>query len=354
MNELQLKPKTECRWDLVSLGEVLLRFCPGGARIHEARDFRVFDGGGEYNVARNLAKVFRQRTAIVTALADNALGRLAENLVCAGGVDASEIIWREADGTGEKTRNGIYFIERGFGLRSPASCFDRANTAVSQLVKGEIDWHAIFAEKKTRWFHTGGVFAGLSKTSPEVALEAMQIARKNQTIVSYDLNYRDSLWRNRGGREAANELNGELLKSTDVAFGVFDFDAKPASYTDEKFRRAAEKMLADFPNLKIVVSTLRQVYSANRHDLTAVCFDGNRIYQAREYKNVEVFDRVGSGDGFAGGFIYGLLDGKDLQFAADCGTALGVLTMTAAGDNSSAQLSEVEDLINGTGAGVKR
>ena len=347
---LNIKSESECVRDAVGLGEVLLRFDSGDERIHNSQNFRVFDGGGEYNVIRNLAKTFRQRTAIVTALADNALGRLAENLVQAGGVDASEIVWREAD----DSRNGIYFIERGFGSRAPASCFDRKNTAVSGLAKGEINWREIFAEKGSRWFHTGGVFVGLSETTPQVALEAMQSARENRTVISYDLNYRDSLWRTRGGRGAANELNAEFLKYADVAFGVFDFDSKPANYSDDNFRRAAEKMLADFPNLKIVVSTLREVHSASRHDLSAVCFDGKNIYKSCEYNNVEVFDRVGSGDGFAGGFIYGLLDGKDTQFAVDCGAALGVLAMTTAGDNSSARLAEVEDLMGGKGAGVNR
>ncbi len=196
-----LNNKKDCRWDLVSLGEVLLRFDPENERIHAARSFRVFDGGAEYNVARNLAKVFRQKTAIITALADNALGRLAEDFILQGGVDASEIRWREHDGRGANTRNGIYFIERGFGLRPPNSCFDRANTAVSQLKAGDVDWRQIFAEKGARWFHTGGVFTVLSETTAETANEAILIAKERGVIISYDLNYRDSLWKTRGGKE---------------------------------------------------------------------------------------------------------------------------------------------------------
>ncbi|HEX8194815.1 MAG TPA: sugar kinase [Pyrinomonadaceae bacterium] len=351
MSELIIKSKTECRWDSVSLGEVLLRFDSGDERIQTAREFRVWDGGGEYNVARGLSKVFRQKTAIVTALTDNALGRLAEDLIWQAGVDSSEILWRPATG-GE--RNGIYFIERGFGLRAPASCFDRSGTAVSKLEKGEINWSAIFGEQGSRWFHTGGVFVGLSETTPDVAAEAMQAARSAGTLVSYDLNYRDSLWRERGGREAANDLNKKLLQMADVAFGVFDFDSKLSNYSENAFRQLAERMLAEFPNLKAVVSTLREVHTASRHDFSAVCFFENQIFKARDYKNTDVLDRVGSGDAFAAGFIYGLLSGKGTQYAVECGAAHGVLAMTTPGDNSMATLPEIERLMQGAAAQVNR
>ena len=354
MNSLIIKPKADCRWDFVSLGEVLLRFDPIDERIHNARNFRVFDGGAEYNVARNLAKVFKQNTVIVTALADNALGRLAEDFILQGGVEASEILWRTRDGKGENTRNGLYFVERGFGLRPASSCFDRAHTAVSQLRTGDIDWRKIFAEKRARWFHTGGVFTGLSDTTPDTAKEAMQAARENGVIVSYDLNYRDSLWQTRGGLEAANQLNRELLPYADVVFGAFDFDSKISSYDENVFRGAAEKMMSDFPNLKVVASTLREVYSASLHDLSAVCYLDNQIYKAEDYKNVEVFDRIGSGDAFASGFIYGFLAGKDIKYSLQCGTALGALVMTTPGDNSTATLREAESLISGGSAVIQR
>lgn len=351
MNYLSDRLLENCRWDLVSLGEVLLRFDPENERIHTARSFRVFDGGAEYNVARNLTKVFRQKTAIITALADNALGRLAEDFVFQAGVDASEIVWRSG---GADTRNGIYFIERGFGLRAPASCFDRANTAVSQLKTGEINWHEIFNQNGTRWFHTGGVFVGLSETTPDVAREAMIEARKNGAIVSFDLNYRDSLWKNKGGREAANAVNRELFPFADVVFGAMDFDARLSQFDAEKFRQAAEKMLSEFADLKIICSTLREVHSASRHDLSAVCFTNGEVFKAKNYQDIDVLDRVGSGDAFASGLIYGLLAKKDFQYAVECGAAHACLAMTAPGDNSAATLAEIENLMRGAGGNVNR
>lgn len=312
--------------------------------------FRVFDGGAEYNVARGLAKVFMQKTVIVTALADNALGRLAEDFIRQAGVDTSEIAWCES----AETRNGIYFIEQGFGLRGPASYFDRAFTAVSQLKKGEINWEEIYKRNGTRWFHTSGVFAGLSDTTPKVAKEAMQAARANGAIVSYDLNYRDSLWKNKGARDAANAVNRELLPFADVVFGVLDFDPRLSVFDAEEFRQGAERMLGEFANLKIIASTLREVHSASRHDLSAVCFADNEIFKAKNYKNIDVLDRVGSGDSFASGLIFGLLTEKGFQYSVECGAAHACLAMTSPGDNSSATLTEITNLMSGGAGDVNR
>jgi 2-dehydro-3-deoxygluconokinase len=341
---LNIKPKNECRWDFVALGEVMLRFDPGDDRLHNARTFRVWEGGGEYNVARSLSKVFRLDAAIVTALADNQIGRLAEDLMWQGGVDTSAILWRETDGISRKVRNGMYFIERGFGLRQPVGCSDRGNTAVSQLNAGEIDWQKIFKESGARWFHTGGIFAGLSGTTPDVAREAMRAAKESGAIVSYDLNYRASLWADRGGRDAANALNDELLPLTDVVFGVENFSASFANYAEEDFRRAAEAVKSKFPELEVIATTLRDVKSASRHELSAVCHAGNKVYKANDFADLDVLDRVGSGDAFAAGLIYGLLANKDMQFAIDCGAANSALTLTTPGDGSSATLAEVENL----------
>lgn len=352
MSDLKILPKSETSLDIISLGEILLRFDPGDERIQHARNFRVWDGGGEYNVAKNLSVVFGQRTSIATALTDNALGRLAENLARAGNVDTSQILWRE--NAEERTRNGLYFIERGFGLRNPSSNFDRDFTAISKVKPSDFDFEKLFGATKTRWFHTGGIFAGLSDSTFETALEAMQTARKNGAIVSYDLNYRDSLWKHRGGMEKANELNKKLLKHADVVFGLPDFKANFSSLDQSEFQIAAENLRGEFPNLKYVVSTFREIKSANLHNLTAVCFDTQNVYKATDYLNVDVFDRVGSGDAFAAGFIYGLLVEKDAQYAVECGTAHACLIMTTPGDNSTAKLSEVENLMSGQAHRVER
>src|SRR5436853_3716510 len=195
MAELTIKPKQQGMWDMVALGEVRLRRDPGDVRIATAREFRAWEGGGEYNVARGLKRCFGLDTAIVTALADNPVGRLVEDLMFQGGVGQKYVRWVPFDGVGRAVRNGVNFTERGFGVRAALGCSDRGHTAVSQLKPGDIDWDDIFGRQGARWFHTGGIFCALSGSTPEVALEAVQAARKHGVIVSYDLNYRDSLWK---------------------------------------------------------------------------------------------------------------------------------------------------------------
>jgi len=354
MKEYIVKFKDNYRWDLLGLGEVLLRFDPGNEALHRARNFRVWDGGGEYNVAKNLSSVFGRATAIKTALTDNALGRLAEDFVRQSGIDTSQIIWRGEE-EADETRNGIYFIGQGFGLRPPSSCFDRKYTAIAGLKTGEIDWGEIFsAQGGARWFHTGGVFAGLSDATNDVAFEAMSAARASGSVVSYDLNYRDSLWKKRGGRAAANLLNRRLLEQTDVVFGIPDYSPPFADFDEAEFRAAAEKLSDAFPNLKIIAVTLREIHSASCHNLRAACFAGGEIFLSREYRRVEVLDRVGSGDAFASGLIHGILSEKDMQFALDCGAACAVLAMTTPGDNLTTTAAEIERLIRSSDATVIR
>lgn len=203
---LKTRPKSECRWDIVSLGEVMLRLDPGDGRIHTTRTFQAWEGGGEYNVARGLRRCFGLDAAIVTALADNPVGRLVQDLMYQGGVDQTFVKWAKFDGVGRDVRNGLNFTERGFGVRGAVGCSDRGNTAVSQLKPGEIDWDEIFGKHGARWFHTGGIFAALSETTPDVAKEAMEAASRHGTLVSYDLNYRESLWKSIGGQARAREV----------------------------------------------------------------------------------------------------------------------------------------------------
>lgn len=347
VDDLDIKSYSDSRWDIVSLGEVMLRFDPGEDRIHTARQFRVWEGGGEYNVARNLARCFRRRAAIVTALADNQIGRLVEDLILQGRVDASEIVWRETDGMSRDVRNGMYFMERGFASRPPTGCSDRGNTAVSKLNVGDIPWKRIFTEG-TRWFHTGGIFAGLSETTARVAAEAMKAAKESGAVVSYDLNYRASIWSGRGGRDAADKLNRELLKFADVVFGVEGFETSVTGYSEASLQESARKMIVRHPNIRILATTLRDVLSSSQHNLSGACFADGHVIKSKDHMNVHVLDRVGSGDAFAAGFIHGLLSGESLQISIERASASGVLAMASEGDGSTATFGEIEALAQGT------
>lgn len=355
---LRIKPKDGCRWDLVSLGEVMLRLDPGEGRIATTRSFRVWEGGGEYNVARGLTRCFGLDTAIVTALADNPVGRLVQDLIYQGGVDGSHLRWVEYDGVGRGVRNGLNFVERGFGVRPPLGCSDRGHTAASQLRPGDIDWEHLFGHEGARWFHTGGIFCGLSDTSPLVAKEAMAAARRHGTVVSYDPNFRESLWHARGGKAAADAVNRGLAPLVDVLLGhvaCLGYDPDGLAQCDAgKIRRSIEQALADFPNLAVVATTLRKSRSATRNDWGAVCHAEGAFHEASLRQGLEVLDRVGAGDSFAAGLIYGLLAGRGARYAVECGVAHGALAMTTPGDSSMATLAEVESLMRGTTAGIAR
>src|SRR5689334_7239517 len=216
---LSIRPKNSCKWDLVSLGEVMVRFDPGDRRIANARTFAVSEGGGEYNVARGLKRCFGLNTAIVTAFADDPVGRLIQDFIYQGGVDQSLVRWVEHDGVGRSVRNGLNFTERGYGVRAALGSYDRGHTAVSQLKPGDINWDELFGKHGARWFHTGGIFCALSSSTPDVALEAMQVAKQYGTIISYDLNYRPSLWKSVGGKKQAQEVNRRIAPYVNVMLG---------------------------------------------------------------------------------------------------------------------------------------
>lgn len=363
---LAIKPKDNCRWDLVSLGEVMLRLDPGDSRVHTTRSFQVWEGGGEYNVARGLCRCFGMDTAIVTALADNPVGRLVQDLIFQGGVDQSHLRWVKYDGVGRSVRNGLNFTERGFGVRAALGCSDRGHTAVSQLKPGDIDWEKIFGTEGTRWFHTGGIFCALSETTPNVAREAIEAAKKHGAIVSYDLNYRESLWKGIGGPARAREVNRELAPLIDVMLGNeedftaalgFEVEGMDEHYSKldvGTFRRMIERAVKEFPNFKVVATTLRNARTATINDWGAVCYCDGELYQAPTRENLEIFDRVGGGDSFASGLIYGFLSGKGPQWAVECGAAHGALAMTTPGDTTMATLTEVEKVMTGGTARVAR
>jgi 2-dehydro-3-deoxygluconokinase len=362
---LIVRQKDGCRWDLVSLGEVMLRFDPGDYRIWTTRQFAVSEGGGEYNVARGLKRCFGLDAAIVTAFAKNPVGLLLQDLINQGGVDSSLIKWVDYDGVGRAIRNGLNFTERGFGLRAGVGCSDRGHTAVAALQPGEIDWEEILGRYATRWLHTGGIFCGLSESSPEVAIEAMRAARKHGVVVSYDLNYRDSLWQSTGGKKRAQEVNLRIAPYVDVMLGnEEDFSAALgydvsgshehlSALDPEGFRQMIIKVVKDYP-FKIVATTLRRATTATRNDWGAVCYCDGRFYQAVNRQNLEILDRVGGGDSFAAGLIYGLLAGKGPQWAVECGAAHGALAMTTPGDTTMATLEEVMQVMKGADARIAR
>ncbi|MDD4817758.1 MAG: sugar kinase [Victivallaceae bacterium] len=363
---LNYRPEKDCRFDILSLGEVMLRLDPGEGRIHTARSFTAWEGGGEYNVARGLRRCFGMRAAVATQLADNPVGRLVEDFMLQGGVDTSLVRWLPYDGVGRSVRNGINFTERGFGVRGARGCSDRGNTAVSQLKCGDMDWEYIFGKLGVRHFHTGGIFAALSETAAEVTIEALQAAKKYGTITSYDLNFRPSLWKGIGGEAKAGAVNCEIAKYVDVMLGneedftrclgleVEGTDANLTSLDPANFKRMIAEAVRRYPNFKVVATTLRGVRSATVNDWGAVAWENGVFAEAVSRPGLEILDRVGGGDSFASGLIYGLLKGCDIEKCVNYGAAHGALAMTTPGDTSMATLEEVEKLMAGRGARVDR
>ena len=363
---LNLKPASECRYDAASLGEIMLRLDPGEGRIRTARSFRAWEGGGEYNVVRGLRRCFGMRSVCLTAFADNEVGRLMEDLILQGGVDTSYIKWMKTDGIGRTCRNGLNFTERGFGIRGAVGCSDRANTAISLAKPEDLDLERLFGQDGVRWFHTGGIYAALSEQSSQTVIEAIKTAKKYGTVVSYDLNYRPSMWSAIGGQAKAQEVNREIAKYVDVMIGnEEDFtaclgfqiegnDANLKTLNIEGYKKMINEAAKTYPNFKVVATTLRTVKTASKNDWSALCWADGEIYMADEYKDLDIMDRVGGGDSFASGLVYGLMTTGDPQKAVNYGVAHGALAMTTPGDTSMANKKEVEALMAGAGARVQR
>jgi 2-dehydro-3-deoxygluconokinase len=363
---LDIRPADQCKYDLVSLGEIMLRLDPGEGRVRTARRFEAWEGGGEYNVARGLRRCFGLRTSVVTAFADNDVGRLIEDFIFQGGVDTSHIRWVPYDGVGRKVRNGLNFTERGFGIRGAVGIPDRGNTAVSQMKPGDVDWDELFGRQGVRWFHTGGIFAALSESTAALAEEAVAAAQKHGVVVSYDLNYRPSLWKAIGGQAKAQEVNRRIAKNVDVMIGneedftaclgfeVEGVDENISEIDVENFKKMIGRAVKEFPNFKVTATTLRAVKTATINDWGAICWAGGEFYEATHRENLEILDRVGGGDSFASGLIYGFLAFGDPGKAVEYGAAHGALAMTTPGDTSMASKSEVEKLVGGGGARVVR
>jgi 2-dehydro-3-deoxygluconokinase len=366
MAALTLKPAAACTFDQISLGEIMLRLDPGSGRIRTARQFKAWEGGGEYNVARGLRRCFGLRTAVCTALVDNDVGRLLEDFVLQGGVDTRFLRWLPFDGVGRAARNALNFTERGFSVRGAVGISDRGHSAASQLGPGAFPWDEIFGKVGVRWLHTGGIFAALSESTSALVLEAVQKAREHGVVVSYDLNYRPSLWKSIGGQARARAVNQEIARSVDVMLGnEEDFTAclgLAVEGADEDllhidvaaFKKMIGAAVAAYPSLKVVATTLRAAKTATRNDWGAICWMDGTFYESRQYPDLEILDRVGGGDSFASGLICGLLTDSGGQRAVDLGAAHGALAMTTEGDTSMATLAEVEKLAKGGGARVQR
>ncbi len=363
---LPLKAREECGFDAVSLGEVMLRLDPGEGRIRTTREFHAWEGGGEYNVTRGLRKCFDLRTAVVSAFVDNEVGHLIEDCIMQGGVCTDYVVWRDDDGMGRTVRNGLNFTERGHGIRGAVGNPDRGNTAASQLKPGDVDWDHIFGKIGARWFHTGGIFAALSETTAALTIEAVTAAKKYGTIVSYDLNYRPSLWKSIGGIEKARDINREIAKHVDVmigneedftaslGFAVEGVDESISEIETDAFKQMIQQAVAQFPNFQVAATTLRRVLTATRNDWSAILWHEGEMYDSQKFPGLEILDRVGGGDSFASGLAFGFLEFNDPQQAVSYGAAHGALASTTPGDTSMATRKEVEKVIAGAGARVVR
>lgn len=364
---IELRPAEECRYDAVSLGEIMLRLDPGEFRIRTARRFEAWEGGGEYNVVRGLSRVFGLRSAAVTSFVDDEVGRLVEGFMLAGGVDTSHVKWVKSDGIGRTVRNGLNFTERGFGLRKAKGVSDRGNTAISKLRADDVDWDHLFGELGVRWLHTGGIYAALSEQSAETALAALKAAKKHGTIVSYDLNYRPSLWSSIGGQDRAQEVNRELARHVDVMIGNeedftaslgFEIEGVDENLTElpiEGFKRMISDVSEEFDNFQVIGTTMRGVTSASVNDWSAIAWSRETgVVRAADRKGIEIMDRVGGGDSFASGLIYGLISGEPLQTAVEYGAAHGALAQTTPGDTSMVTAADVIHLAAGGSARVDR
>ena len=363
---VKVKPREQCKWDAAALGEVMLRLDPGDGRIRTTRTFQVWEGGGEYNVARGLRRCFGQRATVVTAVVDNEIGHLLEDLMLQGGVDLSHVLWVPFDGIGRASRVGLNFTEKGFGVRAAVGCSDRGWSAASQLKPGDVNWKQLFEVEGVRWFHCGGIFAALSATTSQIVIEAMEAAHAAGTVISYDLNFRPSLWKSQGGTARAVEVNRKIASLVDVmigneedftaalGFAVPGLDEHISKLDPGNFKKMIAEVVKMYPNFQAVATTLRNAKTASVNDWGAILWTGGEFYEAPLRENLEIYDRVGGGDSFASGLAYGFLAGKTPQQAVEYGAAHGAMAMTTPGDTSMATLKEVESVMKGKGARVVR
>ncbi len=347
--------------DLLSLGALVHRIDPGIIPFRKATNFSIHVSGGEFNVAANLADCFGLRTGVATAMVDYPIGDLIAERVRGMGVRP---LYRrfEHDGTRGPNMATVY-SDRGFGVRAPVVFYNRSNEAAALLKPGDFDWPAIFGEG-VRWFHSGGIFASLSETTSELVIEAMRAAHRAGVICSFDLNYREKLWKTSGGPARAREVLGAIVENVDVLVGNEEDLQKglgfagPQAASQSKLDPAAflsmiERVVDRYSNVKIVATTLRDVHSTNHHSWSAVAWvNGDPAFAPTS--ELSIYDRVGGGDGFASGFIFGLLNGESPEEAIKLGWAHGALMTTFPGDTTMATLEQVRAFASGGSARIQR
>jgi 2-dehydro-3-deoxygluconokinase len=359
---LKILPANAAQFDLLSLGECMIRLSPPGhQRIELTPVFEAYAGGGEYNVSYALAR-YGLRTGWVSRLVDNPLGAFIRNHARASGMDLSEVVWVPYDGAGRADRIGLNFTEVGLGVRASVTLYDRGHTAIAHLKPGDVDWRRIFGQRKTRWFHTGGIFTALSDTCAAVAEESMRAAHEAGAVVSYDLNFRSKLW----SSAKAIEVTKRLMPFIDVLIGneedfqkVLGFDVEGADerlakLPVEGYRKMVARVVAAYPSVKAVGTTLREVVSGLVNNWSAIMYYDGKFYESRRYEHLEVEDRVGGGDGFCSGFVYGLLHGMGPQECVELGAAHGALLQSTRGDTSMVTMEEVKHVMSGGSARIKR
>jgi 2-dehydro-3-deoxygluconokinase len=359
---LKAKSVPDTQLDVLSLGECMVRLSPPGhQRIELTASFEVYAGGGEYNVAYALAR-YGMRTGWVSRLVDNPLGHFIRNHARVSGMDISEVVWAPYDGSGRADRIGLNFTEVGMGVRASVSLYDRGHTAQAHMKPGDVDWKRVFHQRGVRWFHTGGILSALSDSCADVALESMKAAHDAGTIVSYDLNFRSKLW----SSKKAIEVTKKLLPYIDVLIGneedfqkVLGFEVEGTdenlkSLPVEGYKKMVEKVVKTYPHIQAVGTTLREVVSGLVNNWSAIMYYDGRFYESRKYMNLEIEDRVGGGDGFCSGFIYGLLHDIPPQECVEMGAAHGALLQTTRGDTSMVTMEELKHVMSGGSARIKR
>lgn len=361
---LNVRPATDCRFDLVSLGECMVRLSPPGhGRIEFADQLEVWVGGGEYNVAYALSRL-GLRTGWVGGLVDNPLGKIVLRHARSMGVDCSHAPIMKYDGVGRDCRMGLNFTEVGAGPRASVTLYDRGHSATSKMKVADVDWDRLFKEEGVRWLHTGGIFTCLSESTREVAAHVLKLAKETGTIVSYDLNFRSKLW----SSEEAVATTRPLARYIDCLIGneedfqavlgyeIEGVDENLADLPIESYKAMVRRVAADYPNLKIICTTLREVVSATVNNWSAILYNGEdgNFYKGPDFDGMEIEDRVGGGDGFASGFTYAFLNGATPQEAVNLGTAHGALLQTTRGDTSQITRSELLHVAKGGSARINR